>query len=169
MSYTIILTTNTLPEPEKEAWEEISKLQDIYYKDESEPVTQFNNFLDRLTASYPCLCSYENNDPAMEDSPWADGPIRNNFKGTMGMLAMVSSCDDDVLFLILDLADEFDITVADTQTGALFRKPVNTVSEVNNENIIASSDSNNATKSDESISNTIIGNTKNKPWWKFWN
>lgn len=75
----------------------------------------------------------------MEECPWADGPMINNFSHEMGMLAIVFSRADELVPYIVKEANALGITVADGQSGEIFRPKQ-------------------AGKGEQST----------KPWWKFW-
>lgn len=124
MSYTVELILNSLPQNSQKAWGEIERLREAYYEDGQKPHNSYREFLKSIQTSYPCLCSYADNDPSVEESPWADGPLINNFNHTMGMLAIVFSKVNEVLPFIIETAKRFNITVADAQTGEIYRNGI---------------------------------------------
>lgn len=139
MSYTVDLVVGPLSEKNKKAWEEIKALRESYYDDQREKSPVLVTLHSALTARYPCLCSYSDDDPNMEECPWADGPMINNFSHEMGMLAIVFSRADELVPYIVKEANALGITVADGQSGEIFRPKQ-------------------AGKGEQST----------KPWWKFW-
>jgi hypothetical protein len=139
MSYTIDLIIEELPFDEKEAWNRVESLREKYYGDEREKSPLFLELYKNITKVYPCLCSYADDDPAMDESPWADGPMINNFANEMGMLAIVYSKVDDVVPFVINEAKRLGITVVDGQDGKIHRP-----------------------RSSEDIINP------KKPWWRIW-
>lgn len=121
MSYTVDLIVVPLPENDQTAWQYIQALRDTYYDDEREKASALIALHSALTARHPCLCSFADDDPEMDDSPWADGPMINNFSNEMGMLAITYSRVDEVLPFIVTEANALGIAVADGQTGQILR------------------------------------------------
>lgn len=139
MSYTVDLIVGPLPADNKKAWERIEVLREAYYDDQREKAPVLITLHSVLTARYPCLCSYADDDPAVDESPWADGPMINNFMNEMGMLAISFSRADEVVPFIIKEANALGISVADGQSGEIFRPG-------------AASEATAA----------------RQPWWKFW-
>jgi hypothetical protein len=121
MSYTVDLIVGPLSRRNEEAWKQIEMLREAYYDDEREKAPQLVALHGVLTAKYPCLCSYADDDEDMENSPWADGPMINNFSNEMGMLAISFSRAEEVVPFIVKSANQLGITVADGQTGEIHR------------------------------------------------
>jgi len=121
MSYTVDLIVGSLSSRNAEAWKQIEKLRESYYDDAREKAPQLVALHGVLTAKYPCLCSYADDDEDMENSPWADGPMINNFSHEMGMLAISFSRAEEVVPFIVVSANRLGITVADGQTGEIHR------------------------------------------------
>jgi hypothetical protein len=140
MSYTVDLIVGSLPASDAEAWRAIETLRERYHEDKSDKAPALVKLHEQLIKRYPCLCSYAEDDPAMEQSPWADGPMLGNFASEMGMLAIVFSRVDEVVPFIIEQASNLSISVADGQTGRIYRPIVGSQPPVRRE----------------------------KPWWKFW-
>lgn len=121
MSFTVDLILEDLPSNNQEAWKVIEEMRAFYYEDKSEKAEKLIQLHELLTSKYPCLYSYADNDPEMDNSPWADGPIIGNFTSKMGMLAIVSSRADEVFPFILESALNLCITVADGQSEQIYR------------------------------------------------
>ena len=121
MSYSIDLIIERLPADQQQAWQKIEALREAYYEDERPVAGQLQQLHDRLTERYPCLCDFADDDPAMDDSPWADGPMINNFSHDMGMLAIVFSKVEEVLPFIIQQATALGITVVDGQVEQIYR------------------------------------------------
>jgi hypothetical protein len=121
MSYTVDLIVGSLSSSNEEAWKQIEKLREAYYDDEREKAPQLVALHALLTAKYPCLSSYADSDEEMENSPWADGPMINNFSHEMGMLAISFSRAEEVVPFIVESATHLGIAVADGQTGEIHR------------------------------------------------
>lgn len=138
MSYTLDLIVARLPLENGDAWKAVEDLRSRYYGDPKEKAPLLVKLHEKLTERYPCLCSYVDDDPAMEDSPWADGPLINNFSSEMGMVAIVFSKVDEAFPFVVQTATGLGITVADGQTGAIYHP------------------------------GGEISTPVKKPWWKFW-
>ncbi len=121
MSYTVDLIVVPISANNKVAWVEIETLRESYYEDQREKAPALIALHSALTARYPCLCSYADDDPKMEECPWADGPMINNFSHEMGMLAIVFSRADEMVPFIIKEANTLGISVADGQSGEIFR------------------------------------------------
>lgn len=126
MSYTVDLIVGSLPQDTKLAWQHVEALREAYYDDEREKAPAFVDLHAALTARYPCLCSYADDDPDMDNSPWADGPMMGNFAHEMGMLAISFSRVDEVVPFIIAEANARGITVADGQSEEIHRPGVGT-------------------------------------------
>jgi len=126
MSYTLLLITTPLPIKDDDAWVVIEKLQEGYFGDDREKSPVLEKLHSQLTNEYPCLSSYEDNDAKIEDCPWADGPMINNFAHDMGSLAIIFEAVDDVVPFVIDEALALGISVADPQKWEIIRpaKPV---------------------------------------------
>ncbi|WLQ15656.1 hypothetical protein O5O45_06975 [Hahella aquimaris] len=121
MSFTVDLILTDIPENNKDAWSFIEQLREEYYEDKSGAHSKLQEFNEDLTKKYPCLCSFADDDPEMENSPWADGPMMENFASKMGMVAIVWSRADEVFPFVLDSALALDIIVADGQSEKIYR------------------------------------------------
>ncbi|WP_136798467.1 hypothetical protein [Desulfosediminicola ganghwensis] len=121
MSFTVDLILTDVPRDNGTAWRYIEALRDEYYEDKSGAHEKLKKLHAVLIQKYPCLCSYADDDPEMDNSPWADGPIMDNFASKMGMLAIVYSRANEVFPLILEKALALDIIVADGQSEKIYR------------------------------------------------
>ena len=139
MSYTVNLIVGPLSENDKIAWQQIEVLCESYYNDELDKAPSLIKLHAVLTSRYPCLCSYDDDDEKIEESPWADGPMIGNFAGEMGMLAVSFSRVDEVIPFIIKEANALGISVADPQSGEIFRP-----------------------------NSSMQDKMRSKPWWKFW-
>lgn len=143
MSYTIDLIVAPLPDDDPKAWKKIHAMRESYYDDERDKAPSLVALHAVLTACYPCLSSYADDDAAAESSPWADGPMIDNFAHDMGMLAISFTQADALLPFIIQEANALGITVADGQSEKIFRPK-------------------------HSVEGTALTHATPKPWWKFW-
>jgi hypothetical protein len=139
MSYTVDLIVGNLPLENKQAWKAIEELREVYYDDKREKSDSLIALHADLTARYPCLCSYDDDNDRADECPWADGPMLGNFAHDMGMLAILFSRADEVVPFIIDKANALGITVADGQSERIFRP-----------------------------GNSASVSEKPKPWWRPW-
>ncbi|WP_140920100.1 hypothetical protein [Limnobaculum xujianqingii] len=119
MSYTVELICVPLPDSDKQAWVKIFQLREEYYDDEREKSSALLELHKKLTARYSCLCDCS--DDEVDDCPWADGPMINNFGHEMGMLAISFSRVEEVLPFIIETALALNIIVADAQSNEIHR------------------------------------------------
>lgn len=121
MSYTVDLIVSPLPDDDKKAWKQVELLRESYYDDERDKAPALVKLHSVLTARYPCLCSYADDDEKIDECPWADGPMIGNFAHEMGMLAISFSRADEVIPFVIEEANALGISVADGQSGEIFR------------------------------------------------
>jgi hypothetical protein len=121
VSFTVDLIVDALPSSSKLAWAKIETLRMSYHDDKRERAAALIALHSVLTARYPCLSSYSDDDPEAEECPWADGPMIGNFAHEMGMLAILSSRADELVPFIIKEANALGITVADGQSGKIHR------------------------------------------------
>jgi len=84
------------------------------------PSQQLKSFRDAILKLFPCLTSYGAGDKAVDDCPWADGPLADNFKGGYGSVA-ITRRHDEVIPHVLRIASDLGVTVVDEQNGAVHR------------------------------------------------
>jgi hypothetical protein len=121
MSFTLDLILTDVPRENGAAWKYIEALREEYYEDKTGPHEVLIELHEVLTQKYPCLSDFTDDDPEMDESPWADGPMIGNFASKMGMLAIVYSRADELFPFILEKALALGIIVADGQSGKIYR------------------------------------------------
>jgi len=84
------------------------------------PSQQLKSFREAALKLFPCRNSYTPGDPGIENCPWADGPLGENFKGGYGTIA-IARRQDEVIPHLLRIASDLGMTVADEQTRAVHR------------------------------------------------
>jgi hypothetical protein len=119
MSYTLDLIVPPLPPGHKQAWQAIEKLREQYDDDQRSKAPALVALHAALTARYPCLCSYADDDEGVDQCPWADGPMIDNFAHHMGMVAISFSRADEVVPFVIAQANALGITVADGQSETI--------------------------------------------------
>jgi hypothetical protein len=121
MRFTVDLILTDVPNDAKSAWKYIEELREEYYEDKTGANEKLVKLHEVLRQKYPCLCSFADDDPKMEEIPWADGPMMGNFASKMGMLAIVYSRVKEVFPFILENALALNILVADGQDEKIYR------------------------------------------------
>lgn len=121
MSYSLDFVVGQVPKDSKEAWAYLEELREAYYDDEEPRADVFDKLHEVLTSRYPCLCSYADDDPEMDKSPWSDGPLINNFCSQMGMVAISFRRVDEVVPFAIKSALALGITVMDGQDMKIHR------------------------------------------------
>ena len=147
MSYTIDITKEPMSDDEVEAW---NRLEELRLGEESReygspPGDQFLPLYEKLVSIYPCIAT-----PEGENSPWSDGPLKDNFGLKNTVLGMSFSRVDDALPIIVKTATEMGFTVFDAQDGKIHR-PVGWAPARKNTEIAPASPA-----------------TKQRAWWKIW-
>jgi hypothetical protein len=120
MSFTLDFVVDNVSPNDQQAFSYLEKLREIYYDDPRPRSAILVQLHDKLTAKFPCLCSYADDEDDSE-SPWADGPLINNFANEMGMVSIVWSRVDEVVPFVINTALELGITVFDLQEGRIYR------------------------------------------------
>lgn len=121
MSFTVDLILTDLPKDNQKAWRFIEEMREEYYEDDSGANAKLIQLHEELILKYPCLSSYADGDPEIDNCPWTDGPMIENFASKMGMLAISFSRADELFPFILDKALELEIIVADGQSEKIYR------------------------------------------------
>lgn len=90
--------------------------------DEAPPAPVLVKLHNLLTSIYPCLSSYPRDGMVMEDCPWSDGPLINNFSSQSAILGLSRSPDSaDAQSLIVAASVTLGLTVLDEQTEVIHR------------------------------------------------
>lgn len=84
------------------------------------PSQQLKSLRDAVLKLFPCLTSYQAGDAGIDDCPWADGPLGDNFKGGFGSLA-IARRHGEVIPHLLRIANDLGVTVVDAQERAVHR------------------------------------------------
>ena len=121
MSYALNFLIPAVPNRKGQAWDFLEDLQDRSEDDRAPAHPLLKQLHDVLVARYPCLSSFADGDPDREDSPWADGPLINNFASEMGMLAIKFSRVEEVIPFAVESALALGITVMDAQEEKIHR------------------------------------------------
>ena len=140
MSWTIDITFEPVPADTERAWELLDRLREEEEKREygSPPSDRMRELYSRLVAKYPCITEDER-------SPWADGPLINDFGEKLTTVGVITSRIEDSLPLIIETATDMGFTVFDPGDEAIHR-PRGWVAEYPMDSAQAA----------------------RKPWWKFW-
>lgn len=90
MSLTIYICQTPIPENDATAWKQATDWaeQEVIGLNEDVPPV-FHELITRLTAKYPCICDLL--DDKADNSPWSDGPLRNNIGRKVTILGMMNS------------------------------------------------------------------------------
>jgi hypothetical protein len=121
MSFTLDLIVGPVSKNQKEAFALVEALRERYYDDDRPKVPALVALHEKLIARYPCMASYGEDDPEVENCPWADGPMINNFAHEMGMVAIRFSRADEVAPFVIETANLLGITVFDGQAERFHR------------------------------------------------
>jgi len=121
MSYILRIVVPALPEKNALAWEVAQSICDEE-DDDAPPAAVLVKLHRVLTRVYPCMSSYRGDDPAIEDCPWSDAPLINNFSSASAVLGLTASkALDDVRSLIVSVSLPLGLTVLNEQTGEIHR------------------------------------------------
>ena len=118
MSYILRIVVPALPDDDKVAW----KAADAVCANEDDAAAKAPVLVklhDVLTSVYPCLCS---DDADIDDSPWSDGPLINNFGKESATLGLSTDDDDgSAVGFIIAAGRTLGLTVLDEQAGEIHR------------------------------------------------
>jgi hypothetical protein len=90
----------------------------VRYEDTEESAgTQILGFIEELTARYPDLDDLS--DEEVDDSPWADSPLRGNVMGPFFYFALVPSKADETIPFIAETARRHELVCFDPQQEKL--------------------------------------------------
>ena len=121
MSYTIEIYTSTLPDDDQQALAQAEQIKVAYRQESGKIHPGLRKLHGLLIKEYPCLSSYEDDEEeGMDDCPWSDGPLINNFGAQMAILG-IRNHQDEVLAHILSCAGKLQLSVIDPQEGVLYR------------------------------------------------
>ncbi len=76
---------------------------------------------DTITSVYPCLSSFDDSDDGIDDCPWSDGPLIDNFGAQMGTIGLTGNKVGRVASFIRYCATTLGLTVFDEQEGKIFQ------------------------------------------------
>jgi hypothetical protein len=129
MSYLVHVVVPRLPRQPALAWEALENLRQPD-EDDGARDPKLVRLHDTLTQVYPCLSSYRADDPRIDDCPWSDGPLIDNFGSEVAVLGLAGPNLDEVLPFLVESAGILGLTVLDEQAGAvhepLWVHPTNT-------------------------------------------
>jgi hypothetical protein len=118
MNHTLDVLVPAIPGDDRLAWIALAAARE---QAPSGPVADtLKRFHDTLVAVYPCLASYEWDDPTVDECPWTQGRLIHGRRAT---LALRASKVDQVLDFIVTTAGTLGLTVFDKQRGQIHRPP----------------------------------------------
>jgi hypothetical protein len=121
MSYTIDIVVSPVPVEKRLAWDFVASLKERDDDDETKAPALIT-LHKALTSVYPCLSSYADDDPAVENCAWTDGPMVDNLGGELATLGLRTSGDlGEVRALVVRIATHLGLTVFDPQEGMIHR------------------------------------------------
>lgn len=120
MSFQIQIIEPTLPENEAQANIDIDRIIANHLHVDEKPSATLLKLYKILIKKYPCLSSYRDDDPKIDDCVWADGPLLNNF-GHQAAVLSIASDEEQVMAFILQNAGEMNLTVVDPESGTTYR------------------------------------------------
>jgi hypothetical protein len=88
-----------------------------YEETDEQPSTRILSYIEELTAKYPDLDELP--DDEVDDSPWADSPLRGNVMGPFFYFALVPSKADETVPFIADTARRHELVCFDPQQEKL--------------------------------------------------
>jgi len=124
MSYILKIVVPPLPAEDALAWRAADTICDN--DDDAAPKAPVLVRLhDVLTSVYPCLCSDAAEAPDMDDTPWSDGPLINNFGSASAVLGLATDDDDgSAVAFIVAASRTLGLTVLDGQVRKIHRPQV---------------------------------------------
>ena len=120
MSYTIEIFTDVLSENDQQALVQAEEIKQAEPEQSVKVHSSLRKLHAQLVKIYPCLSSYEDDDEDMDECPWSDGPLIENFGERVAILG-ISNRQGEVLSHILSCADKLKLSVIDPQDGMVYR------------------------------------------------
>ena len=143
MSYVVTITSLPLPDKDEEAWDRFAEIDEANAGTFGSPGPVIEKLYKQLSERYPCI----NEAP---DSPWTDGPLRNNYGRDVAAVGIIYSRVAEVLPFVIETATRLGCTVLDGQDDKIHR-PVGWQS---------------SSKTDATLERKQ--SPPRKPWWKIW-
>jgi hypothetical protein len=117
VSYDIAVWEGTRPASDEAALETYNDLWARYEDTEEPPSARIVSYIEELTAKYPDLDDLS--DDEVDDSPWADSPLRGNVMGPFFYFALVPSKADETVPFIAETAQRHELVCFDPQQEKL--------------------------------------------------
>lgn len=114
MSYIILITRNTIPTDDNQAWKHLWELKE---KESRVKAADFLELIEMFKLTYPCICDLENPDEGI----WSDGPLSNNAGENVTTLGLIYPAVEKALPFLIKTATESGFVVFDDQMGQIFR------------------------------------------------
>ncbi|MET3131096.1 hypothetical protein AAKU55_001354 [Oxalobacteraceae bacterium GrIS 1.11] len=121
MSYILDIVVPRVPANDDAAYDFVDQLRLVYDGGVQPPAPALLAFHGALTQQFPCLSTCDD-ETALSQCPWSDGPLLSNFSGDMGSIGIASRLTE-VLPFILRLASQLGLTVVDQQKDKIHRPP----------------------------------------------
>jgi hypothetical protein len=143
MSYFVTITSLPLPDNDEEAWDRLVEIDQANEGTFGTPGPEMEKLYRRLSERFPCIID-------APESPWSDGPLRNNFGRDMATVGISNSRVEEALPFVIETATEMGCTVLDGTDERIHRpagwRPPSVVER--------------ATHSGPA--------QQRRPWWKLW-
>jgi hypothetical protein len=117
VSYDIAVWEGERPASDEAALETYRAMWDRYGDSGASPSERLLHYMEDLTATYPNLDDLA--DDAVDDSPWADGPVDENAQGSFLYFALVSDRASEVVPFVAETARRHHLVCFDPQREAL--------------------------------------------------
>jgi hypothetical protein len=116
MSWVIEITHVPVAPVDEDAWEQLEILREEEEAHEygAPPSKPLRRLYDRLSLRFPCILEDAN-------SPWADGPLINNFGDQLATVGLIVSRMEDALPFVIETATDMGFTVFDAGAEEIFR------------------------------------------------
>jgi hypothetical protein len=140
VSYVVTITSLPLPDNDDEAWDRLVEIDQANEGTFGTPGAEMEKLYHRLSERFPCIID-------APDSPWSDGPLRNNFGRHMAAVGISYSRVEEALPFVIETATQMGCTVLDG-TDETIHRPVGWRPSV--------------TPTDSEPAQP------RRPWWRFW-
>jgi len=121
MNHVLEVLISTVPGDDRLAWVALASVR--AHQPAGPKAAALTQLHDILVSVHPCLSSYLQDDPSIDECPWTEDRLIDGFGSRMATLGLHETHLDHVLDFIVATAGALGLTVFDKQRGQIHRPP----------------------------------------------